>query len=449
VVTEVRMPKWGMTMKEGKVSKWFKSEGDVVRKGDPLFEVETSKITNTVETPADGILFQIVVSAGDTVPVQAILAVIAEPGETPERITPGIHLPSDRGETKTAGVEKGGDREFVSASPIARRLAKEWGISLAHVSGTGPNGRITENDVKKFKAETASRKAPDMAADPRIVKLAEQGGVDLSRVTGSGPEGKITKADVLRAMKPGAMGSRTTGSAAQPLSFAAGSVLPMAGMRKIIADNMMASLHNSAQLSVFVEIDATRLISLQNKIKEKYAQDEQVRISCNDLIALAACRALKDHPVMNSWLTDEGIALHPHVNLGMAVALPQGLVVPNVKDAHNKTLAELSAEIRRLVEMARQGKLTMDEIQGGTFTITNVSMLGVDGFTPILNPPETGILGIGRMVQKPGIDNGQIAIRSFMTLSLSFDHRVADGAPAMRFLRTLADYLEDPVMLLA
>jgi pyruvate dehydrogenase E2 component (dihydrolipoamide acetyltransferase) len=200
---------------------------------------------------------------------------------------------------------------------------------------------------------------------------------------------------------------------------------------------------------VFVEIDATRLISLQKKIKEKYAPDEQVRISCNDIIALAACRALKDHPVMNSWLTDEGIVLHRHVNLGMAVALPQGLVVPNVKDAHDKDLVELSSDIRRVVELARQGKLTLDEIQGGTFTITNVSMLGVDGFTPILNPPETGILGVGRMVQKPGIDAGLIVIRSFMTLSLSFDHRVVDGAPAMRFLRTLADYLEDPVMLLA
>jgi len=288
-----------------------------------------------------------------------------------------------------------------------------------------------------------------MAIDPRIMNLAQQAGVDLSRIAGSGPKGKITKADVLRAMHPsGAKEGRELTSPDQPLLFAAGTILPMAGMRKIISDNMMASLHNSAQLTVFVEIDATRLICLQNKMKEKYGRDEQVRISINDIIALAVCRALKDHPVMNSWLTDEGIVLHPHVNLGMAVALPQGLVVPNVRDAHKKGLVELSADIRRLVEMARQGKLTLDEIQGGTFTITNVSMLGVDGFTPILNPPETGILGVGRRVQKPGIDDGQIAIRSFMTLSLSFDHRVVDGAPAMRFLRTLADYLEDPVMLL-
>lgn len=449
MATEVRMPKWGMTMKEGKVSKWFKSEGDAVRKGEPLFEVETSKITNTVESPADGILFQIVISAGDTVPVQTLLAVIAAPGETPERITPGIQPAPATGDKTTARLKKGGDGEFVSATPIARRLAKEWEISLAAVTGTGPNGRVTESDVKKFKDQAASRPSPDIAADPRIVKLAEAAGIDLSRITGSGPGGKITKADVLRSMKPGAQAGRTHASAASPLPSAAGSILPMAGMRKIIADNMMASLHNSAQLSVFVEIDATRLISLQKKIKEKYAPDEQVRISCNDIIALAACRALKDHPVMNSWLTDEGIVLHRHVNLGMAVALPQGLVVPNVKDAHDKDLVELSSDIRRVVELARQGKLTLDEIQGGTFTITNVSMLGVDGFTPILNPPETGILGVGRMVQKPGIDAGLIVIRSFMTLSLSFDHRVVDGAPAMRFLRTLADYLEDPVMLLA
>lgn len=464
MATEVRMPKWGLTMKEGKVSKWFKSEGDTVQKDEPLFEVETSKITNTVPSPADGILFQIVVPAGETVPVQTIVALIAASGETPERITPETaSAPAAKADGPPAGTQAEEERSFVSASPIARRLAKEWGIPLSQVKGTGPDGRVTEEDVKNFKAARDAQAAspgrapaaasPGIPVDPRIAAFAEQAGVDLSRITGTGPGGKITKADVLRAMNPALSSKPQTSAAAQPPSPASavpGTVQPMAGMRKIIADNMMASIHQSAQLTVFVEIDATRLVSLHRRIGEKYARSEEVRISINDIVALAVCRSLKDHPIMNSWLTDEGIVLHAEVNLGIAVALPDGLVVPNVKDAHNKGLLELSADIRRVVEMARQAKLTFDEIQGGTFTITNVSRLGVDGFTPILNPPETGILGVGRIVQKPGIDeNGQIAIRSFMTLSLTFDHRVVDGAPAMRFLRTLADYLEEPVMLLA
>jgi pyruvate dehydrogenase E2 component (dihydrolipoamide acetyltransferase) len=457
------MPKWGLTMKEGKVSKWFKSEGDTVQKDEPLFEVETSKITNTVPSPADGILFQVVIPAGETVPVQTIVALIAAPGETPERLTPATaSAPAAKVDAPQAETQPAEDKSFVSASPIARRLAKEWGIPLSQVRGTGPDGRVTEDDVKNFKATHDAQATPGrtpaaasagIAVDPRIASFAEQAGVDLSRITGTGPGGKITKADVLRAMNPNLSSKAQQSAAPQPAhapSATAGTILPMAGMRKIIADNMMASIHQSAQLSVFVEIDATRLLSLHQKIKDKYGKDEQVRLSINDIVALAVCRSLKDHPMMNSWLTDEGIVLHAEVNLGIAVALPEGLVVPNVKDAGNKGLLELSADIRRVVELARQGKLTFDEIQGGTFTITNVSRLGVDGFTPILNPPETGILGVGRIVQKPGIDEtGQIAIRSFMTLSLTFDHRVVDGAPAMRFLRTLADYLEEPVMLLA
>lgn len=464
MATEVRMPKWGLTMKEGKVSKWFKSEGDTVQKDEPLFEVETSKITNTVPSPADGILFQIVIPAGETVPVQTIVALIAAPGETPERITPGTaSTPAAKAEAPQTESQPEKSNAFVSASPIARRLAKEWGIPLSQVKGTGPDGRVTEDDVQNFKAArdaqaaapgaTPAAASPGIAVDTRIATFAGQAGVDLSQITGSGPGGKITKADVLRAMNANLSSKAQQSAAPRPAhapSDAPGTVQPMAGMRKIIADNMMASIHQSAQLSVFVEIDATRLVSLQHRLGKKYGANEQVRISVNDIVGLAVCRSLKDHPIMNSWLTDEGIVLHAGVNLGIAVALPDGLVVPNVKDAGGKGLLELSADIRRVVEMARQGKLTFDEIQGGTFTITNVSRLGVDGFTPILNPPETGILGVGRIVQKPGIDeNAQIAIRSCMTLSLTFDHRVVDGAPAMRFLRTLADYLEEPVMLLA
>jgi pyruvate dehydrogenase E2 component (dihydrolipoamide acetyltransferase) len=443
------MPKWGLTMKEGTLSRWYKKEGDPIEEGEALFEVETDKITNSVEAPATGVLFQIVVPEGETVPVQAVLGQIAAAGEQPEHIEGGVVVESsaEEGEEKKeqttaqTSAPKGG---FVPATPIARRLAKEKGIDLSLVTGTGPKGRITEQDVLDFKEPEPA----GPAASPQARALAEKLGIDLGDLAGSGEGGKITKIDVLRAVKPsGAPAS----SAAQPAASgpSSGQTIPMQGVRKLVADNMHASLQNAAQLTCFVEFDATEMVRFKDMVRAKYRRDETFKLSFNDIIALAVCRALKEHPLMNSTLGDETITLHDHVNLGIAVALENGLIVPNVKEADTKPLTVLAREIRDLAGRARKGGLTMDEIQGGTFTITNVSMLGVDGFTPILNPPETGILGVGRAVQKPAVHDGEIAIRTMMTLSLTFDHRIVDGAPAMAFLRTLADMLENPFMVMA
>jgi len=448
VATEILMPKWGLTMKEGKVSKWLKEEGETVTKGEPLLEVETSKITNNVESPDDGTLFQIVVKAGETVPVQTVLAVLAKEGETPEKREAVVR--SEAGQlagdaVKDAGKE--GPAEFIPATPVARRLAREWGIDLAGVAGSGPSGRITESDVRYFKekgGDTSPGKAVN-AADSAL-SAARQAGIDIALVTGSGPGGRITKADVLRAISPAAQ--QKSASEVCPASPVAGTVIPLEGMRRIIGDNMMASLQNAAQLSVFVEFDATRMVLFRDKVRKKYEEQSLPKISFNDIIAMAVCRALANHPMMNSRLTDQGIELCKGVNLGIAVALDNGLVVPNVKSADTLGLLEMAVKIRELAQKAKENKLTMDEIQGATFTISNVSMLGVDGFTPILNPPETGILGVGRAVEKPAVYEGKITVRTLMTLSLTFDHRVVDGVPAMQFLRNLADYLEDPVMMM-
>ncbi len=450
--TEVLMPKWGLTMKEGKVSRWFKNEGDSVSEGEPLFEVETSKITNTVESPADGILFQILVPAGMTVPVQTVVALLASPGESPQRrevmteTGGGTDVPEPEASTEKP---PDGEKPFVRATPLARRLAKEKHIDLSQVEGTGPGRRITEEDVRRY--EESQPKGPDIS--PKAMKLAQDAGIDLSTIKGSGPGGRITKVDILRAMHPSAgqlgVSPPSAGPGRPAARVMAGQTIPLTGMRRLIADNMMTSLHNSAQLTVFVELDATELTAFRDGVREKFRHDETVRISLNDIISLAVCRALRDHPIMNSWLVDDNIVVHDHVHLGIAVALPDGLIVPNVKNAHRKGLLELASEIRSLAAKARSGGLTMDDIQGGTFTISNVSMLGVDGFTPILNPPETAILGVGRTVEKAAVCRGEVGIRTMMTLSLTFDHRVVDGAPAMEFLRSLADLLENPVMMLA
>ena len=223
----------------------------------------------------------------------------------------------------------------------------------------------------------------------------------------------------------------------------------MEGMRRIIADNMQASLQNAAQLTVSVDCDVTEAEELRQKaIARARKKDPGYRLSWNDIVSYAVCRALVQVPVMNSTLQEDGIHLHKRVNLGIAVSLDQGLIVPNVKDAGSLSIEELKAKVRDVAARARTGALEPDEIHGGTFTISNVSMMGIDHFTPILNPPETGILGVGRVAEKPWVHNGALAVRQVMSLSLTFNHMVTDGGPAMKFLRTLADMLEKPVRML-
>ena len=434
------MPKWGLTMKEGKISKWFKSEGDTIEKGEPFFEVETEKITNVVEATANGVVFQIVVTAGSTVPVGTIVAIIVEPGEQPERIE-GIQAgdlveeeaPAP-GRAAPTPVEKPAEKKFVPSSPAARRLAKELGVDIALVEGSGPDGRITEADVQRFHEEGP----PAPKVTPLAAEMIRQEGLDVAAIEGTGVGGKITKEDVQRVLD-----IKKREAAAQPVTS-----IPFSGMRKSIAENMHASLHNTAQLTMFTEVDVSEMIRFRDMVREEYKKDETVRISYNDIIILATARALKRHPIMNSTLVGEEILLSDAVHMGIAVALPEGLIVPVLRNADKKALLEIAGEARELARKAREGSLEVDEVTGGTFTISNMSMFQVDGVTPILKPPETGILGVGRVKEKPAVYKGEIAIRSMMFLSLTFDHQIADGAPAGAFLETVARYLQDPYLIM-
>ena len=441
MAVNVTMPKWGLTMKNGKISKWFKSEGDSIQKGEPFFEVETEKITNVVEATAEGVVFQIVVSAGTTVPVGTIVAVIAASGEQPERIQ-GIQAgevtevtePS-RGRAASPAAKAPAEKEFVPSSPAARRLAKELDVDLSVVKGTGPNGRITEADVKRFHEEGP----PTPTVTPLAAEMIRQEGLDTTAIKGSGEGGKITKEDVQRYLdlkKRPAAASRVQS-------------IPFSGIRKSIAENMHASLHTTAQLTIFCEADVTEMIRFRDMVREEYKQDAAVKISNNDLIILAVSRALKRHPIMNSTLVGEEILVHDSVNMGIAVALPQGLIVPVLRDADRQGLLQIARQARELAARARDGSLTVDEVTGGTFTISNVSMFQVDGVTPILKSPETGILGIGRVKAKPAVYQGEIAIRSMMFVNLTFDHQVVDGAPAGEFLQTVVRYLENPYLIMS
>ena len=439
----VTMPKLGMTMKVGKVSKWYKNEGDPVEKGEDLFEVETEKISIKVESPGNGNLFQVVVPAGTTVPIGTILAVIAEGGEQPERIEgiqagEVIEMESDLAKPQSAETGTGTkEKRRILSTPSARRVAKELGVDLALVTGTGSDGKIKEADVRKFDEEGP----PAPKITPLAAEIAKQEGLDISKITGTGENGKITRGDVQRALAAPAVAPEEASSDVK--------VIPFEGMRKIIADNMHASLQNAAQLTAFTEVDVTEMVRFKDLMREEYRRDDSVKISYNDIIVMATARALMRHRIMNSTLAGEEILLHETVNLGIAVALSEGLIVPKLRNAEKKSLLQIAMEVRELAQKAREGALAVEEVTSGTFTISNVSMLSIDGFTPVLNPPETGILGVGRVIQKPAVFEGEIMIRYMMTLSLTFDHRVVDGAPAMAFLKDLARYLTQPMLIMA
>jgi pyruvate dehydrogenase E2 component (dihydrolipoamide acetyltransferase) len=439
VAVNVTMPKWGLTMKEGKITRWFKTEGETIQEGQPFFEVETEKITNTVEAEASGVVFQIVVPAGETVAVGSIVAIIARPGEQPQRIEARL---SDATLRPAAAEKPQPDREsapgkdgFVRASPAARRLAKELGIDLTAVAGTGPEGRVSEKDVQQY--QDSGMAAP--RATPLALEMIRQAGLDASTIVGSGEGGKITKKDVEQAL-----GQQMPEAAAAPVSS-----IPFTGMRRSIAENMHASLQNTAQLTIFTEVDVTEMIRFRDVMREQFRSDDTPKPSVTDILILALSRALGHFPIMNSTLIDDEIMLHDSVHMGIAVALPDGLMVPVLRDADKKGLLEIARGSRELACKAREGTLTVDEVTGGTFTLSNLGMFAVDGVTPILRTPETGILGVGRTKAKPAVHNGEIAIRSMMFLNLTFDHRVVDGAPAAKFLEAVARFLENPYLMMA
>jgi len=366
LVTKVLMPRLSLTMKKGTVIEWFKKEGDTVEKGEPIVEVLTEKVTYDIEAPSSGILRKVLVEDGVDVPVAGVLAVIAAPDEELAEVEVTDEAPLERVE------------ERIIASPAAKRLAKEYGVDLVQIRGTGPEGRIVEGDIRRYVEE--KEVAP---------KIRE--------------------------------------------------VIPLTGIRKTAADRVSLSARTAPHTTLNMEVGMSKAAKLR----------EEIQVSYTDMVAKATAKALVEHPIMNSTLEDEQIKVFHDINIGVAVATEKGLVVPVIHNTDRKSLEEIASELRELAEKARQGKLTKDELSGGTFTITNLGMYGVDTFTPIINPPETAILGVGRLTEKPVVENKKIVIKLLMNLSLSFDHRVVDGAPAAQFLRKIKEILENPKVLLA
>ncbi|HZO29381.1 MAG TPA: dihydrolipoamide acetyltransferase family protein [Chloroflexota bacterium] len=477
---QVTMPMLGLTMEEGTITEWLKQPGDAVAKEEPLFVVETDKSAVEVGAPASGVLSQIIVQVGQTVPVSAPIAVIAQPGEavearaSPAPAPPAAAAPAPAGAPSApepsaspapaaAAPRAAGERQAVS--PRARMVARELGIDVTSVTGTGPGGRVVERDVRA--AAAAAPLAPAVAVPPeRIVasplarKLAEEHGVDLAQVSGSGPGGRITERDVTafvdaRAAAPAAPAPAEVSATLPAVAAATGAFEPLNRVRRITADRMAASARSVARVTLLMEVDMTEAVRFRTQLAPEFEKRYGARLAYDAMIAKACAIGLAEHPHVNAQWQDAdigqpaGLRLQPNVNVGIAVAAEAGLLVVVVRDADQKPLAQVNSDLMGMVAKSKQGGLGPDELSGSTFTITNLGGYGVEAFTPIVNPPESAILGIGRIAKRPAVVDGQIVPRDLMYLSLAFDHRVVDGAPAAQFLRRVKECLEAPYVLLA
>ena len=453
---ELRMLQMDQTMTKGKIGKWLVKEGDTVTQGQPILEIETDKVVHEQESPTDGVIAQLLAEEGTNVPVNAILAIIGAPGEEVERVEVGASVeqptpvqPEQPKATPSTTQERQGDpAPPLKASPAARQLAEKLTINLTEVNASGPGGRILESDVQRYidlRGEAPAAETTRLKASPLARRLAKEHGLDLSSIIGSGPDGRIVRDDVLQAAS--AVPTPTAPIVETTAPQQATEVISMSGIREIIAERMTLSVQTNASVTLHTEVDATNFVELRGMLNDKL-QAREVSLTYTDLLVKVVANALGEHPRLNATLTDDGIHLLSEVNIGVAVALEDGLVVPVVRNADKERLSEISAQVRDLAERARINQLTPGELQGGTFTITNLGNFGIDAFTPIINPPESAILGVGRILKKPVVHNDEIAIRSMLTLSLTFDHRVIDGAPAAQFLQTVAGYIQDPYLLL-
>ena len=454
MASEIVLPQWGMEMQDGTIVRWLKQEGDTVAEGEPIVEVETAKLQTELESTASGILSRIVAQEGQIVPIRGVLCVIAEPGEEiAPSAAPAVPASASHGAaTQTEPVSNGAGAPGVQVVPAARRLARERGVDLAQVRGSGPGGRILLADVEAALQATAAPAASPEPVEgrervpvvPAARRLARENDIDLATVTGSGPQGRILIEDV-----EAAIAARAAPAPAVAPVPAADGVVPLTGIRGAVATRMLQSIQTTAQVTLTTEAVVTEAMQLRRGLSRHHAEEAGSGIGPLPVVVKATAEALKRHPRMNAIETTgaDGTAqvqMLPEINIGLAVALDEGLVTPVIRNADAKSLAQLAAENRDLAARTREGRTRPEEITGGTFTITNLGANEIDGFTPIINPPQVGILGVGRVVEKPVIANGEIVKGETMFLSLTFDHRVIDGAPAAAFLQTVKALLEDP-----
>ena len=389
----INMPRLSDTMEEGTLAKWFKKVGDDVKEGEILAEIETDKATMEFESFHDGVLLHIGINEGSTAPVDSIIAIIGSKDEDISSLINGALKPEVKEEPKPEVKEepKSGPNHRILVSPLAKKLASEKGIDISLIKGTGDNGRIIKRDIDSYKPSNFS-----YFAQPK-------------------PHVKESSYEI-----------------------------PNNTMRKAIAKRLSDSKFSAPHYYLNIELQMDNMISF----RQQFINTQNIKISFNDIIAKAVALSLAKHPKVNSRWYDDKILFIEHIHLGVAVAVEDGLVVPVVKFANSKDLPEINSEIKDFAERAKNKKLNPSEIEGSTFTISNLGMFGIESFTSIINQPNSAILSIGSIIQKPIVKNSEIVVGNTMKLTLACDHRTVDGATGSLFLKTLKDYIENPVSIL-
>ena len=461
MAVEVIMPKAGSEMEEGEIVQWFKNEGDHVEEGEVLLEIVTDKVNMEVEAEATGTLLKILAQAGDVVPVVQTIAWIGEPGEKiPGASESGEVAPAETiiekkvDYTPVKEVEKV-DYSGLRATPAARAYARKKGIDLSKVKGSGPKGRIHKDDVLDYKLNSKVKISP---LAERIAKIE---GINTESIVGTGPNGKIMKADIMavlhgapkvEAAPKAEVAPKAPKAPKAPNENQWGIVetVPMSPMRKVISKRMSESYFSAPTFVVNVEVDMTELLALRKKVVDAIIEETGKKATVTDFISLAVIKSLMKHPYVNASLSsdEKEMYLHHYVNLSIAVGMDSGLVVPVIKGADKMSLKELVVASKEITTKALAGKLKPDEMADSTFTISNLGMYGVKSFVPIINQPNTAILGVSATVQKPVVLNGEVTVRPIMTLTLTADHRVVDGLEGAKFMKTLKEAIENPLSLL-
>ena len=465
MAVEVLLPKLGLTMETGLIEEWLVPPGTPVKPGDLLLRLATDKVDVEVEAEAAG-LFHPAVASGVELPPGALIGWLLEAGEeVPSgaaalEAPPPPHIPA---ETQTPVVGEPGaltrtGRLF--ASPNARRVARERGVDVAALNGTGPGGRIVTADVLDAAAAAPGGPGPaPKVVSPLVRRDAAAAGVDLGTVMPTGPGGKVLRSDVLAAAKqapPAAAAAKLAPPAAAAAKLAsaapaaaAAQVIPLTGMRGVIASRMHASLQEMAQLTLGTEAVMDAAVALRAQLKEQWQQAGISVPTITDLIVRAAALALRQHPRLNASVHDNAIHVHQEINVGLAVALEDGLMVPVVKRADQLPVSAIAAESRRLAQGARTGRLALTDLEGGTFTVSTLGSYGIDFFTPVITPGQVAILGVGRLRDSVRWEGATPVRIQVLTLSITFDHRAVDGAPAADYLRSVVSRLANPLSLLA
>ena len=444
------MPKQGLLMEEGTITKWLAKEGEQTTEGAPLFEMETDKLTITMDSTATGTVLKILHPEGDTVPITQPIAIVGQPGEDISGLLGGEapaaapaaaapEAPTAEAAPAPQPVVEHAPGERVFSSPRARLRAEENGVDIAAVPGSGPDGLVVERDVQNYIANQPT-------VTPLAANQARIQGIDLSGLTGTGPNGKITTEDLhiaSAAVEPAPAAEPIPGQLTRGTRTEA-----MSGMRKAISRNMLTSKSTNAQTNHRMVVDMTAAVALQRQYKAL-----GIKISYNDIIVRACAKALQDFPIVNASVDGSDIVYHDYVNIGTAVSVPGGLIVPVIRDADIIGLTGIAAKSAELIEKAREGRLTEADYHGGTFTVSSLGMFDLDDFVAIINPPESAILAVGKIAKTPVVvtdDEGedQVVIKSMCALCLSYDHRIIDGAEAAKFLQKLKSYLQNPILLI-